>query len=186
MKIFSGIRPTGQFHLGNYLGAMKNWVKLQAEHDCIFCLVDYHALTTPYDVKQMSPMILDGARDALAVGIDPEKSTFFLQSDRPEHMELAWMLNTITTMGELSRMTQYKEKSAKYEQLAGLFNYPVLMAADILIYGAEGVPVGEDQVQHVELARDLARRFNQKFGQTFREPKVLLTEAKRVGSLTGT
>src|SRR3990170_5220747 len=186
MKIFSGIRPTGQFHLGNYLGAMKNWVKLQAEHDCIFCLVDYHAITTPYDVKMMPQVILDGARDALAVGIDPEKSTFFLQSDRPEHMELAWMLNTITTMGELSRMTQYKEKTAKHEERVGLFDYPVLMAADILIYKAEGVPVGEDQVQHVELSRVLAKRMNQKFGTDFSEPKPLLTQAKRVMSLTST
>lgn len=186
MKIFSGIRPTGEFHLGNYLGAMKQWVKIQDEgNDCIYGIVNYHAITTPYSVKDMPTIIINGVKDVLAVGVDPQKSIIFLQSDIKEHTELAWLLNTITSIGELSRMTQYKEKSEKYSQLAGLFNYPVLMAADILLYKAEGVPVGEDQVQHVELARDLARRFNQKFGLTFPEPKVLLTEAKRVGSLTG-
>lgn len=185
MKIFSGIQPSGEFHLGNYLGAMKNWVDLQKDNTCIFGVVDYHAITVDYPPKELPKRIIDAAKDLLAVGIDPAKSILFLQSDRPEHTELAWLLNTITTMGELNRMTQYKEKSEKYEQRVGLFDYPVLMAADILMYKSEGVPVGEDQVQHVELARDLARRFNQKFGQTFVEPKVLLAPAKRILGLDG-
>ncbi|HLB95970.1 MAG TPA: tryptophan--tRNA ligase [Patescibacteria group bacterium] len=186
MKIFSGIRPTGEFHIGNYLGAMKQWAKVQDEgHDGIYCIVDYHAITTPYATKDMPKMIIDGAKDVLAMGIEPQKSTLFLQSDIKEHTELAWILNTITSMGELSRMTQYKEKSEKHSPLAGIFEYPVLMTADVLLYKAEGVPVGEDQKQHVELARDLARRFNQKFGETFPEPKAIFTEAKRVLSLSG-
>jgi len=185
MKIFSGIQPSGEFHIGNYLGAMKNWVKLQDDHDSIFCIVNYHAITVDYPADQMPERILSAAKDALAVGIDPKKSVLFLQSDIPQHTELAWLLNTITSIGELNRMTQYKEKGEKHEERVGLFDYPVLMAADILLYKAEGVPVGEDQVQHLELARDLARRFNSKFGQTFPEPKPLLTEAKRVMSLDG-
>lgn len=185
MKIFSGVRSTGEFHLGNYLGAIKQWVELQKENECIFSVVNYHAITTPYEAEKMPEMILNGAKDILAAGIDPEKSILFLQSDRPEHTEFAWILNTITTMGELSRMTQYKEKSAKYEQLVGLFDYPVLMAADILIYKAEGVPVGEDQVQHVELARDLARRMNSKYRLNFPEPKVILRSEKRILGLDG-
>jgi len=185
MKIFSGIQPSGEFHIGNYLGAMKNWVELQKDNECIFCIVDYHAITVDYPVKEMPERIVDATKDVLAIGIDPKKSILFLQSDRPEHADLAWLLNTMTTMGELQRMTQYKEKSEKHEQRVGLFDYPVLMAADILIYKCEGVPVGEDQVQHVELARDLAKRFNSKFGQTFPEPKVLLAPAKRILGLDG-
>ena len=185
MKIFSGIQPSGQFHIGNFLGAMKNWVVLQKENDCIFCIVDLHAITVDYPPKEMPQRILDATKDALAVGIDPAKSILFRQSDRPEHAELAWLLNTITNMGELSRMTQYKEKAEKHQESVGLFDYPVLMAADILIYKADGVPVGEDQTQHVELARDLARRFNSKFGQTFPEPKLLLTPTKRILGLDG-
>jgi len=185
MRIFSGIQPSGEFHIGNYLGAMKNWVDLQKDNECIFCVVDYHAITVDYLPKEMPKRIIDAAKDLLAVGIDPEKSTIFLQSDRSEHTELAWLLNTITPMGELSRMTQFKEKTEKHAELVGLFDYPVLMAADILMYQAEGVPVGEDQIQHVELARDIARRFNGKFGQTFVEPKVLLNETKRVMGLDG-
>lgn len=185
MRIFSGIQPSGEFHIGNYLGAMKNWVKLQAEETCIFSIVDLHAITVDYDARTLPERILNATKDALAVGIDPAKSILFRQSDIKEHAELAWLLNTITTMGELNRMTQYKEKSEKHEQRVGLFDYPVLMAADILIYKAEGVPVGEDQVQHVELARDIAVRFNNKFGETFPVPKALLTDAKRVMSLDG-
>lgn len=185
MKIFSGIQPSGEFHLGNYLGAMKNWVALQAENECIFGIVDLHAMTVDYPPEEMPERILNATKDALAVGIDPKKSILFRQSDIKEHAELAWLLNTITSIGELNRMTQYKEKSEKHEQRVGLFDYPVLMAADILIYKAEGVPVGEDQVQHVELARDLAKRFNTKFGETFPEPKPILTEAKRVLGLDG-
>lgn len=185
MKIFSGIQPSGEFHLGNYLGAMKNWVKLQEENECIFSIVDLHAITVDYDAKTYFERILNAAKDALAVGIDPTKSILFRQSDIAEHTELAWLLNTITTMGELNRMTQYKEKSEKHEERVGLFDYPVLMAADILLYHTEGVPVGEDQVQHVELARTLATRFNNKFGETFPIPKALLTETKRVMGLDG-
>lgn len=185
MKIFSGIRPTGEFHLGHYLAVIKQWVELQQEHECIFSLANYHAITTPYLAKDMPKMIIEGTKDILACGVDPQKATIFLQSDRPEHTELAWLLNTISTMGELSRMTQYKEKSEKYEQLVGLFDYPILMAADILIYKAEGVPVGEDQTQHVELARDLARRLNSRYETDLPEPKVILREEKRVMSLSG-
>lgn len=186
MKIFSGIQPSGEVHIGNYLGAMKNWVKLQAENDCIFCIVDLHAITVEYDVSTMQERIINATKDALAVGIDPEKSILFRQSDIKQHAELAWLLNTITTMGELNRMTQFKEKSEKHEERVGLYDYPVLMAADILLYQTEGVPVGEDQVQHIELARELARRFNSKFGQTFIEPKPILSAAKRILSLSGT
>jgi tryptophanyl-tRNA synthetase len=185
MKIFSGIQPSGQFHIGNYLGAMKNWVKLQNEHETIFSLVDLHAITVDYPPKELSQRILEAGKDALAVGIDPQKAVLFRQSDITEHAELAWLLTTISYMGELNRMTQFKEKSEKHEQRVGLFSYPILMAADILLYKSEGVPVGEDQVQHVELARDLAKRFNQKFGETFPEPKVLLNETKRVMGLDG-
>lgn len=191
MKIFSGIQPSGEVHIGNYLGAMKNWVKLQnppagGENECIFCIVDLHAITVDYDVKSMQDRIINATKDALAIGIDPEKSVLFRQSDVKEHSELAWLLNTITTMGELNRMTQFKEKSEKHEERIGLYDYPVLMAADILLYQTEGVPVGEDQVQHIELARELARRFNSKFGQTLVEPKPILAAAKRILSLSGT
>jgi len=170
---------------------MKNWAKIQNSptgegNECIYCIVDYHAITVDYPAKEMPQRIISAAKDVIAAGVDPKKSTIFLQSDIKEHTELAWLLNTITSMGELNRMTQYKEKAEKHEEKVGLFDYPILMAADIFMYKAEGVPVGEDQVQHVELARDLARRFNAKFGQTFPEPKVLITEAKRIMSLTGT
>lgn len=185
MKIFSGIQPSGVVHLGNYLGAMKNWAKLQNENEAIFCIVDLHAITVNYSPQDLPERIFSAAKDVLASGVDPEKSVLFLQSDIKEHTELAWALNTITTMGELNRMTQYKEKVQKNEERVGLFDYPVLMAADILLYKTEGVPVGEDQVQHVELVRDLARRFNAKFGETFMEPKAMLADAKRVLSLSG-
>ena len=198
MKIFSGIQPSGEFHLGNYLGAIKNWVKLQEENEVptvsrdsdrsvgtIFCVVNLHAITVDYSPKEMPARIIEATKDILAAGIDSKKATIFLQSDRPEHTELAWLLNTITTIGELQRMTQFKEKTQKNEERVGLFDYPVLMAADILLYQTEGVPVGEDQVQHVELARDLARRFNQRFGKVFTEPKALLSPAKRILGLDG-
>lgn len=186
MKIFSGIQPSGVVHLGNYLGAMKNWAKLQEGNEAIYCVVNYHAITVDYPKDEMPVRIIHAARDIIASGVDPKKSVIFLQSDICEHTELAWLLNTNTAMGELSRMTQYKDKSEKHEQRVGLFDYPVLMAADILLYKAEGVPVGEDQVQHVELARDLVKRMNQKFGTDFVEPKPLLSEAKRVMSLNST
>lgn len=187
MRIFSGIQPTGIPHIGNYLGALKNWVDLQnsGKYECIYPVVDLHAMTIPYDPKTFSQTILESAAILLSVGISPEKSTIFIQSHRPEHTELAWILNTITAMGELNRMTQYKEKSDQYKDMAsaGLFNYPVLMAADILLYKADRVPVGEDQLQHLELARILARRFNSRFGETFPEPQPILSPTPRVMSL---
>jgi len=176
MRIFSGIRPTGGLHLGNYLGAIKQWIDLQETNECVFCIVDLHAMTTPYNPKEMQKNILEATAIYLAAGINPDKSVIFVQSDVKEHAELAWLLGTITPMGELSRMTQFKEKSKQHKDYinAGLFNYPVLMAADILLYKAKAVPVGKDQDQHVELARTIARKFNQKFGQTFPEPETIL------------
>jgi tryptophanyl-tRNA synthetase len=187
MKIFSGIRPTGGLHIGNYLGSIKQWIDLQENNECIFCIVDLHAMTTPYKPEELQKNILEAAAIYLAAGINPEKSTIFVQSDVKEHTELAWLLGTITPMGELSRMTQYKEKSKQHKDYinAGLFNYPVLMAADILLYKAGGVPVGKDQEQHVELTRTIAKKFNQKFGETFPEPESLLPKAgAKIMSLT--
>lgn len=179
MRIFSGIQPTGQIHIGNYLGALKQWVELQERADCIFCIVDLHALTVPYDPKKMRESIIEKAVAYLAAGINPEKSIIFVQSEVKEHTELCWLLNTVTPVGDLERMTQYKEKSKKFKANlnAGLLNYPILMAADILLYQTDVVPVGEDQSQHVELARTIARKFNQKFGQTFKVPEVKLAKS---------
>jgi len=176
MRIFSGIRPTGELHIGNYLGAIRQWIELQENNECLFCIVDLHGITTPYDPKSLQKNILDLAMSYLSVGLNPEKCIFFDQSSVKEHTELAWLLGTITPIGELQRMTQYKEKVKKHPKYinAGLLNYPILMAADILLYQTELVPVGIDQKQHVEFARTLARRFNQQFGQTFKEPKELL------------
>jgi tryptophanyl-tRNA synthetase len=178
MRIFSGIQPTGEIHIGNYLGALKQWVDLQKDNDCIFCIVDLHALTSPYDQKLLQERILEKAIAYIAAGVDPEKSIIFVQSAVKEHTELAWLLNTVTPVGELTRMTQYKEKSKKFEKNlnAGLLNYPILMAADILLYQTEMVPVGEDQRQHVELARTIAKKFNQRFGEAFKIPKDKLPE----------
>ncbi|TET84307.1 MAG: tryptophan--tRNA ligase [Candidatus Nealsonbacteria bacterium] len=176
MRIFSGVRPTGELHIGNYLGAIKQWIELQEKNDCVFCIVDLHAITTPYQSKELKKNIFELAIAYLASGLNPEKCIFFVQSQVEAHAELAWLLGTITPIGELQRMTQYKEKVKKYPKdiNAGLVNYPILMAADILLYQTDLVPVGKDQQQHVELARTIARKFNQKFGQTFKEPKVLL------------
>ncbi len=176
MRIFSGIRPTGNIHIGNYLGAVKQWIELQEKNECVFCIVDLHAITTPYDPKELQKNIIDAASIYLAAGVNPEKSIIFVQSEVKEHAELAWLLETITPMGELSRMTQFKEKSKQHKDYinAGLFNYPVLMAADILLYKSQGVPVGKDQEQHVELARTIAKKFNQKFGEVFQEPETIL------------
>ena len=176
MRIFSGIRPTGELHIGNYLGAIKQWLELQAKDETIFCIVDWHAITTPYDPKKLQENIFDVAIAYLAAGLDPEKCIFFVQSQVKEHSELAWLLETITPLGELERMTQFKEKAKKNKEYvnAGLLTYPVLMAADILLYQTEAVPVGKDQEQHVELARAIARKFNQKFGEVFKEPKAML------------
>lgn len=187
MRVFSGIRPSGQIHLGNYLGAIKQWISLQEKNECVFCIVDLHAITTPYNAKELQKSIFDTLIIYLAAGINPEKSVIFVQSQIKEHAELAWLLGTITPLGELRRMTQFKEKSKKNPDYvnAGLLNYPVLMAADILLYKAEGVPVGKDQEQHIELARTVTRKFNQKFGNVFKEPKSLLPEeGAKIMSLT--
>lgn len=184
-RVFSGIQPTGLVHIGNYLGAIKTWVDLQHRYESFFCIVDYHAITAPYDPRQMQESIFDAAVVNIAAGLDPEKAVIFVQSHVPEHAELCWLLNTITPMGRLSHMTQFKEKAKLYagEVNAGLFDYPVLQAADILLYKASVVPVGEDQVQHVELTRDIARKFNVTFEETFPDPEAVLSTAGRIMAL---
>ena len=176
MRVFSGIRPSGQLHIGNYLGAIKQWLKLQETNECFFCIVDLHAITTPYNPAELQENIKDTAIAYLAAGLDPKKCHLFLQSQVSEHTELAWLLGALAPIGELQRMTQFKEKVKKYPKniTAGLLDYPLLMASDILLYKAELVPVGKDQKQHVELTRMLARKFNKQFGKTFPEPKTLL------------
>ncbi len=170
-RIFSGAQPTGNEHLGNYLGALKNWVALQHEYESFFCIVNLHALTVPQDPKLLLEKTRDLARIYLAVGIDPQVSTIFIQSDVPEHTQLTWVLNGVARISELERMTQYNDKARKQENVSvGLFDYPVLMAADILLYHTDLVPVGEDQKQHLELTRDLAIRFNRDYGETFKVP----------------
>src|SRR6266478_2175711 len=171
-RIFSGAQPTGNVHLGNYLGALRNWVALQREYESFFCIVNLHAITLPQNPKVLAAKTRELARIYLAVGIDPEVSTVFVQSDVAAHAELTWLLNCVTRMSELERMTQFKDKSRKQEEnvAVGLFDYPVLMAADILLYQTELVPVGEDQKQHLELTRDIAIRFNRDYGQTFVVP----------------
>jgi len=166
-RLFSGIQPTGNLHLGNYLGAVKNWVEMQEDYDAIFCIVDAHAITVPQDPEVLRGNIRDLARLLLASEIDPEKSTLFVQSDVTAHAELSWLLNTVARMGDMEKMTQFKDKSAKdgsERSSVGLFSYPILMAADILLYDTHIVPVGDDQRQHIELTRTLARRFNKRFG----------------------
>jgi tryptophanyl-tRNA synthetase len=183
-RVFSGIQPTGAIHIGNYVGAVRNWVRLQSQADCYFCIVDYHAITIPYEPKEMPVRVFEAALDILAAGLDPERCVFFVQSHVPEHTELAWIFNSLTSMGALERMTQFKEKSERLDYVnAGLFTYPVLQAADILIYKAGVVPVGEDQLQHLELTREIARRFNHYYGRLFPEPKAELTPAARVMAL---
>ena len=187
MRVFSGIQPTGAIHIGNYLGALRQWVELQKENECVFCVVDLHALTIPCEPKVLKESVLEKAIVYLAAGVDPEKSIIFVQSEVPEHTELCWLLNTVTPVGDLERMTQYKEKSKKFKNNlnAGLLNYPILMAADILLYQTELVPVGADQKQHVELTRTLARKFNQRFGETFKVPEAMVPKTgSRVMSLT--
>jgi tryptophanyl-tRNA synthetase len=185
MRVFSGIRPTGELHIGNYLGAIKQWIKLQDENECFFCIVDYHAITTPFDPEKMEKNIFETLIAYLASGLDPQKCTIFVQSQIKEHTELAWILGTITPIGDLRRMTQFKEKAKKHPEYlnAGLLNYPILMAADILLYKTDLVPVGKDQIQHVELTREIARRFNKMFGNVFKEPKVLISEGEKIMSL---
>ena len=174
-RIFSGIQPSAEsLHIGNYIGAIQQWTRMQEEYDAIFCIVDLHAITVPQDPKVLRESTRTLAAQYLGAGIDPEISTMFVQSQVPAHAQLAWILNGITGFGEANRMTQFKDKSARQGAEAasvGLFTYPVLMAADILLYDAEFVPVGDDQKQHVELARDLAQRFNSRFGPTFTVPK---------------
>ncbi len=211
-RIFSGIQPSGNLHIGNYLGAIKNWVKLQDEYDSIFCVVDMHAITVPQNPEELKKKTIEVAKVYLASGIDPEKSTIFIQSHIPEHAELTWILNTIIRMSDLLKMTQFNVKSGRryilktklhgevidrkiitqeeYNEYVekktgvGLFNYPVLMAADILLYDTERVPVGEDQIEHVEFTRMLGKRFNDKFGETFILPKPYLTkEGNRIMGL---
>ncbi|HKV37254.1 MAG TPA: tryptophan--tRNA ligase [Pyrinomonadaceae bacterium] len=171
-RIFSGAQPTGNVHLGNYLGALKNWVALQHEYESFFCIVNLHAITMGHDPKQLAESTRNLTKIYLAVGIDPQVSTVFIQSDVPEHAELTWVLNCVVRVGELERMTQYKDKAKRQGEnvSAGLLDYPVLMAADILLYHTDLVPVGHDQKQHLELTRDLAIRFNRDFGETFRIP----------------
>ncbi len=187
MRIFSGIQPSGELHIGNYLGAVRNWVQLQHQHECIYCVVDYHAITGIYEPEDLRRRTGEMVISLLAAGLDPEKCTLFIQSMVPEHTELAWIFNTVTPLGELERQTQYKDKSSRQESvLAGLLNYPVLQAADILLYRAQAVPVGEDQLQHLELSREIARRWNSKFGvDYFPEPQPLLTATRRIMGLDG-
>ncbi|MDP2918449.1 MAG: tryptophan--tRNA ligase [bacterium] len=188
MKIlFSGIRPTGLLHLGNYFGAIKNWVELQDKYQCIFEIVDYHALTTPFDPKTVKKEILEMATELLACGIDPKKSILTVQSQIPEQTELAWILGSITPLGMLERMPTYKEKKEQFPDNLNLalLSYPVLMAADILAYKAEAVPVGEDQDPHLEFCRFIAERFNKRFGNIFPETKTLKTESPRIIGLDG-
>lgn len=200
-RIFTGIQPSGELHIGNYLGAVKNWVRLQHEFESIISIVDYHAITVAYEPSQLRQRRYEVALTLLAAGIDPNVATLYVQSQVPEHTELAWILNTITPLGELERQTQFKEKSQRQDSVAaGILNYPVLQAADILLYRADKVPVGEDQVQHLELSRVLARRWNAMFArstgrrtedgadereQFFPEPEPLLTHTPRVMGLDG-
>ncbi|MBX6331081.1 MAG: tryptophan--tRNA ligase [Gemmatimonadaceae bacterium] len=186
-RIFSGIQPSGELHIGNYLGAVRNWVRLQDQHECIYSIVDYHAITGTYEPEDLRRRTREMAISLLAAGLDPEKCTLFVQSMVPEHTELAWIFNTVTPLGELERQTQFKDKASRQESvMAGLLNYPVLQAADILLYRASLVPVGEDQVQHLELSREIARRWNARFGEDFfPEPQPLLTPTRRIMGLDG-
>jgi tryptophanyl-tRNA synthetase len=175
-RIFSGIQPTGNIHIGNYLGANRNWVRLQDDYDAIYCVVDLHAITVPQDPAQFHHDRREAARVLLAMGVDPERSLLYYQSQVPQHTELAWILSTIAGTGQLNRMTQFKDKADKAGSNLGLYAYPVLMAADILLYRAHAVPVGEDQKQHLELTRDLAERFNSRFGEEFPIPDPIIPE----------
>lgn len=186
--VFSGIQPTGNLHLGNYLGSIANWIALQDQHQCIFGVMNLHAITLPQDPKELQKNILEAAAVYLACGLDPKKTTLFVQGEVAEHAELAWILGTLTPMGWLNRMTQFKEKTAQekesHENL-GLYSYPVLMAADILLYKADLVPVGEDQKQHLELTRDIAGAFNRRFDREyFKLPEpMIVAQVKRIMSL---
>lgn len=209
--VFSGVQPSGNLHIGNYVGALRQWVKMQEGRDAIFCIVDLHAITVPQDPKVLREKILETTALYLAVGIDPQKAHIFIQSENPNHTQLSWILNTITSTGQLRRMTQFKAKAPRYikkykvegeevdrkiitgeeyedymldRSSMGLFDYPVLMAADILLYGTDEVPVGEDQKQHLELTRDLAKKFNKQFGEVFKIPTPVISgETARIMSL---
>jgi tryptophanyl-tRNA synthetase len=185
--VFSGIQPSGGFHIGNYLGAVQNWVKLVDEYRCLYCIVDLHAITQSYEPQQLPVRIFEMTAELIGCGLDPTRATIFVQSQVPEHSELAWLLSSVTPFGDLGRMTQFKDKSERAPDNinAGLFTYPVLMAADILLYRATRVPVGADQIQHLELAREIARRFNARFGDTFPEPQPIHTRALKILGLDG-
>lgn len=183
-KVFSGIQPTGELHLGNLVGALRNWAQMQDDYETYYCVVDLHAMTVPYDPAAFHAARLETAKLVIASGIDPKRSVFYFQSQVPQHSELAWVLSTITGIGQLNRMTQYKEKADRSGQNLGLLSYPVLMAADILIHKVHAVPVGEDQRQHLELTRDLVERFNHRFGEVFPVPeRITPTVGARVMSL---
>ncbi len=186
-RLFSGIQPSGDVHIGNYLGAIRNWINLIDEYDCIFSIVDYHAITVDYDPSQMQKRIINAAAVNIGAGLDPERCILFVQSRVPEHAELTWILNTLTPMGLLERMTQYKDKARQNEKNVnvGLFDYPVLQTADILLYKGCVVPIGEDQLQHIELSREIARKFNMRYGELFPEPQHLLSDAPRIMGLDG-
>jgi tryptophanyl-tRNA synthetase len=188
-RVFSGIQPSGELHIGNWLGAVQNWVKLQHNYESLICIVDLHAVTAKYDAGSLAQRTREMAIGLLAAGIDPSQATLFVQSHVPEHSELQWLLTSVAPLGELERMTQFKDKSQRLESIpAGLLSYPILMAADILLYRADLVPVGEDQLQHLELAREIARKWNAEYGRGenfFPEPQPILSEAKRITGLDG-
>ena len=186
-RTMSGIQPTGNLHIGNYLGALVNWVELQRQYEAYFCVVDLHALTRRPQPDELRAAVREVATGILASGVDPEKATLFVQSEVPQHAELAWVMTCLTPLGDLHRMTQFKDKSAHQPENvnAGLFTYPILQTADIVLYRAERVPVGEDQEQHLELARETVRRFNHVYGDTFPEPQVVRSQAPRVMGLDG-
>ncbi len=186
-RLFSGIQPSGELTIGNYLGAIRNWVSLLDQYSSIFCIVDLHAQTIQYEPQEMQDRILAAMAANMAAGLDPDRCIIFVQSHVVEHTELTWYLNTVTPMGDLGRMTQFKEKSQQHKENinVGLFSYPVLQSADILLYKADKVPVGEDQVQHIELSREVARRFNSRYGDVFPEPEALLSPTPRLMGLDG-
>ncbi len=186
-RVFSGIQPTGDIHIGNYVGALRQWVSLVDQYDCIYSVVDYHAITVEYEPNSMAERTLDTALILIACGLDPEKCLLQVQSHVPQHTELGWVFNSVTPVGEVERMTQFKDKSKQHRSNInmGLMDYPVLQAADILVYKAGFVPVGEDQVQHVELSREIARKFNARFGEVFPEPQAVLSCAPRIMGTEG-
>lgn len=185
-RVLSGVQPSGEAHLGNYLGAFRQWVDMQDEYESFYCIVDLHAITAQYDPAELPNRVFDMAVSLLSVGIDPDRSALFVQSDVPEHSQLQWLFNAVAPVGDLERMTQYKDKSSKLESIpVGLLNYPVLQAADILVYKADAVPVGEDQRQHLELTREIARKFNTRFGETFPEPEAIIPTVGKILGLDG-